>query len=187
MPEGSLCGGCLSSPPLWNCGRSALAYERDVAMLVSHFKFRDRLDIIPTLGYWMLRAGRDLVNTADYIVPAPLHWTRRISRRYNQSSELAKAILKAQKKGDNSPQLLSDALLKTKYRPQQMSLSRSRRLTSPKGTLLCNPKRKAQISGASILIIDDVMTTGATLRECTHALQTAGAGHITVLTLARVL
>ena len=181
--QGLTCGACLAVPPFYSRARSALRYDDASRDLVLSFKHADRLDYAPAFGRWLARAGAELVDQADLIVPVPLHWRRLFFRRYNQSVELARSLGRAV----NRP-VLPDALIRTRATPSQgkMPSARARRLNVARAFAV-RDSAKAAISGRRLLIVDDVLTTGATVNACARVLARAGARDVAVVTLARVV
>jgi ComF family protein len=180
IEEDGLCGGCLSHTPPFTFARSALRYNDASRRLVTRLKYADKLHLVPLLGGYMHYADPALFTGADYIIPVPLHWRRRIKRKYNQSQLLAGHIAKKHRLS-----LLADGLLRTKHTPPQAGLSRVARLRNVAGAFTVNPKRASLLERKTVILTDDVFTTGATIEACCKALKKAGAKEVRVLTLAR--
>jgi ComF family protein len=172
----------IANPPAYGRARAAVRYDDVARTLIHAFKYSDRLDLAPMIGGWMLQAGRQLLGEADAIVPVPLHWRRLWTRRFNQSATLARAISEA-----SSVPLLPTALERTRATPQQVGLSKSERATNVQGAFRVSPDVKAQIHGKRLVLVDDVLTSGATLDHCTRALLRSGATNVDVLVFARVV
>lgn len=181
-PDGTLCGGCLAHPPGYDRARAAFRYDDGSRGLVLAFKHGDRTDAASAYGRWLLRAGADLVAGADVIAPVPLHWTRLFWRRYNQAALLAAALGRIAGKT-----VVPDLLVRRRRTPSQGTLTRAERARNVRGAFAVAPRRAAAVSGARVLLIDDVMTTGATVEAAAAALRRAGAAAVDVLTLARVV
>jgi ComF family protein len=174
------CGACTREPPSFAHARAAMRYDEESRKLVLAFKHGDRLHLAPALGAWMRRAGGQLIAEADLIVPVPLHWTRLFARRYNQSAVLAHALRPA-----DGPPVGADLLLRRRRTPSQGKRNASARRRNVAGAFTVRPGR--EVKGKRILLIDDVLTTGATVSECAKVLLRAGAARVDVLTLARTV
>ena len=179
--EALICGGCIDHPPHYARGRSALLYDDASRRLILRFKHGDQHQAVRAFTPWMMAAGRDVVDACDLIVPVPLHRWRLLKRRYNQSAMLAVAIGRTSAKD-----VCLDAILRTRSTPPQGHMARDDRAQNVKGAFTINPQRTEAVRGKNILLIDDVMTTGATLNACTDTLMDAGAKNVDVLTIARV-
>lgn len=181
-PDG-VCDACMHHPPAWNRGAAAVLYEGVGRKLVLALKHGDRLDIAPLAASWMLRAGGDLVDEANLIAPAPMHWRRLARRRFNQAGELARALAKEVE----APHAFApDLLRRTRATSTQDGKTRAERMENVSGVFSITPAWRASIPGAKILLVDDVMTTGATLSECAEICRAAGAAEVNVLVMARV-
>lgn len=179
----AVCEECLRHPPAWDRGRATFRYEGPGRRLVLGLKHGDRLDTVPMLGAWALRAGRDLVDAADLIAPVPLHWTRRLKRRANQSAELARWLAGAAgKPAAFAPRLL----LRLRRTQSQDGKDRAARAANVEGALSLGPEA-ARLAGARVLLVDDVLTTGATLNAAAHLARAGGARGVDVLVLALVV
>ena len=180
MGPSSLCGACLAHPPAFDRARSVVRYDDHSRHLVLALKHGDRLQLAPTLGQWMRRAGAELITGADIVMPVPLHWTRLLARRYNQAALLAHAIAKA----DGIP-VATDCLIRRRRTPPQgrkNAVARRRNVAAAfavRGT--------DRVKGKRVVLIDDVLTTGATVEECARVLKRAGAAQVDVLALARTV
>ncbi|GAA0567086.1 ComF family protein [Caenispirillum bisanense] len=182
MEEGALCAVCIADPPPFARARAAFRYDDGSRDLVLRFKHADRTDCAAPFARWMLRAGRELVRDADLIVPVPLHRLRLLRRRYNQAALLARAL---DRHGDRPGRYAPDLLLRARRTPPQEGLGRSaRRLNMRAAFAVADP---ARLEGRRVLVVDDVLTTGATVGECARVLLRAGAAAVDVLTLARVV
>ena len=172
----------IADPPAYGRARAAVRYDDVARKLVHAFKYGDRLDLAPTLGRWMARAGHELLGEADALVPVPLHWRRLWTRRFNQSAALATEISSA----GNLP-VAHAALKRVKATAQQVGLSRSERAANVQGAFRVPPGARAEVAGRRVVLIDDVLTSGATLDACARALLRAGAAQVDALVFARVV
>jgi ComF family protein len=172
----------ISNPPAYNRARSAVRYDEISRALVHAFKYGDRLDLAPTLGRWTANAGRELIAEADALVPVPLHWRRLWARRFNQSASLAQAVSAA-----SGVPVLHTALKRVKATAHQVGLSQAERAVNVQGAFRVPPEGKAEITGRRLVLVDDVLTSGATVEACTRALLRAGATNVDVLVFARVV
>jgi ComF family protein len=155
----------------------------DIARKLVHaLKYGDRLDLAPLMGRWMANAGRELLADADAIVPVPLHWRRQWARRFNQSALLAEIIAKA-----NGRAVAHGALKRVKATQQQVGLDKSGRAQNVQGAFRVSGEGKAEVAGRNLLLVDDVLTSGATVDACARALLRGGAASVDVLVFARVV
>ncbi len=177
-----LCPGCLASPPAFDLARAAMRYGPVARRLVVGLKHADRTHLAPALAAWMGRAGEALLADADLLIPVPLHRRRLLSRRFNQSVLLARRLGR-----DTGLPVVADAMLRRRATPPQAGLSRNQRRRNVAAAFAVRPARKALIEGRRLVLIDDVLTTGATAAACARVLKRAGADHVAVLTLARVV
>lgn len=178
VENGALCGKCMSEKPPYDQARSVMIYDDASKRIITTFKYSDRTSLAIILSNLMATRGGELLNTCDMIVPVPLHWRRLISRRYNQSYLLAKRLAK----GGNK--LLAKRLLKrVRYTMQQTGLSRTERDRNVRGAFKVRASR--HVKDKTVLLVDDVLTTGATVESCARALKKAGAAKVYVLTVAR--
>ena len=181
VEEGQLCGACLAHRPVYDRARAALAYGDVSRDLVLALKYQGRRDSLDLLVRWMASAGADLLQDADLIVPVPLHYFRLVRRGFNQSVWLAAALARR-----NGARLAVDVLKRVRATPIQGGLSAEGRRRNVQGAFRVRKGRESFLQGQKILLIDDVLTTGATAEACSRALKRAGARCVDVLTLARV-
>jgi ComF family protein len=175
------CGACLARPPAYDRARAALEYGDISRDLVLALKYQGRRDSLDLLASWMAAAGADLLTGAHLIVPVPLHYIRLVRRGFNQSAWLAAALSRR-----TSIPLAVDTLTRTRSTPIQGGLSADGRRRNVQGAFKVRPSRMTKVKGQKILLVDDVLTTGATAEACSRALKRANAACVEVLTLARV-
>jgi ComF family protein len=175
-PE-SICPSCLAHLPNYRFMRSALAYDDVSKPLVLGMKHGARKDGVAVYANWMIEAA-PFVQHADLIVPVPLHWTRLFSRGYNQAGWLAQAIAKRSGR-PYSPQ----ALIRKRRTPSQNGLSSAGRARNVEGAFVVGQ----DVVGKHIVLVDDVFTTGATIKACTKVLLRAGAATVDGVAMARVV
>lgn len=174
------CARCLAHRPAFATARAALQYDDASRKLVLSFKHGGHTDRLNTFAAQMHRAGRTALAHADLIIPVPLHRTRLLKRRFNQSALLARAL-------STRCDVPMDAhcLLRAKRTPSQGGLSAKGRHRNVQGAFTVqNPEA---IIGKRLVLIDDVMTTGATLGACARTLKRAGAARVDAICLARVV
>ena len=181
VADGTICGSCLETSPPFAQARAAILYNEHSRHLAITFKHADRTYMAPTLAGWLHRAGHEFWADADFIVPVPLHHWRLLKRRYNQAGLLAQQLGKL-----TDIPVLVDGLLRTRQTPTQGHLRRKERQENVKGAFTVKPSHLTRVKGKNIVLIDDVLTTGATLHECAKTLMKTGASKVNVLTLARV-
>jgi ComF family protein len=173
------CLACLGDPPPWRLARAALRYDSQARRIVLPLKHGDRVETAAALALHMARAGAALLREADVLVPVPLHRHRLLSRRYNQSALLAQAVAR---RVDCA--VMPDALRRVRRTPSLAGKTRMERAAIVAGAFAMHPGRS--VAGKGVVLVDDVLTTGATARGCTQILLAAGASHVDVLVAARV-
>src|SRR3954469_13456958 len=151
----------IADPPTYHRARAAVRYDDIARKLVHALKYGDRLDLAPTMGRWMARAGRELIADADALLPVPLHWRRQWARRFNQSAVLAHIIAETSGKS-----VAHGALKRVKATPQQVGLDKSERAHNVQGAFRVPAAGKAEVVGRKLLLVDDVLTSGATVDAC---------------------
>lgn len=175
------CDACMRTPRPWSRGRAALIYRDRGRTLVLALKHGDRHNIFKPAGVWLARAARSLnLPENTLVVPIPLHWTRLAKRRYNQSALLAQAFAKEARLN-----VCPDVLVRTKQTPSLEGRTQEQRSDILSGSITIHTRRKHRIVKRPVLLLDDVMTSGATLSEATQACLDAGAARVDVLVLAR--
>ena len=179
---GQSCPDCSATRPPWREARAAMIYDDESRKLVFAFKYGDRVEVARTLAPHMARAGRALLERADFLVPVPLHRSRLFSRRFSQSALLAQLL--ARRAGRPA---VVDALCRTRRTAPLNTMSPQRRRAEMEKAVDVRVHRRTAVAGARVLLVDDVLTTGATAAACTDALIRHGALEVDVLVAARVL
>jgi ComF family protein len=175
------CPSCRTEPPVFREARAALRYDDQARRLILPLKHGDRVELASVLAQMMVRAGAALLQRADVLVPVPLHRRRLFKRKYNQAAALALAI-----GGLAGRRVLPDALIRTRHTAPLDKKSPEERALEVTGSLIVRPSRLKEILGETVLLIDDVMTSGATANACTAVLLAANAKAVDVLVAARV-
>jgi ComF family protein len=175
------CPACLAQPHVFERARAACVYDEHSRDLILAFKHADRLEHAPLFTRWLSRAAAPLIETADAVVPVPLHWSRLIRRRANQAAEIARPLAQASGRA-----YLADALVRTRPTPTQGANSARGRRQNVRGVFAVPAARAKEIRGRRILLVDDVLTTGATADACARVLLDAGARAVDVAVIARV-
>ena len=171
----------IAAPPAYHRARAAVRFDEISRALVHALKYGDRLDLAPMMGRWIATAGRELLDEADALVPVPLHWRRLWARRFNQSAMLAAAVSK-----ESGVPIATAALKRVRATAQQVGLSRTERAANIQGAFRVPEEGKAAVAGRRLVLVDDVLTSGATVEGCARALLRAGAANVDVLIFARV-
>jgi ComF family protein len=175
------CDDCMTLARPWSQGRAALLYKDNGRKMVLQLKHGDRLDLVKPAGAWLLRAARPILQPGMVVAPIPLHWSRLLRRRYNQSALLSRELAKLAGL-DHCP----DLLLRRRATPSQGGRDRIARFENMADAIRAHPRRLARMQGRHVLLVDDVMTSGATFGAAADACLAAGAAQVSVLTLARV-
>jgi ComF family protein len=178
---GMLSMEAIADPPAYQRARAAVRFDEISRALVHALKYGDRLDLAPMMGRWIGHAGRELLAEADALVPVPLHWRRQWARRYNQSAMLAASI-----SAESGVPVAARALSRVKATAQQVALSRSERAGNVQGAFKVLDEGRPAVAGRRLVLVDDVLTSGATVDGCARALLRAGAANVDVLIFARV-
>ena len=181
--KGEVCGQCLTDPPDFDHAVSALVYADPARHLILALKHGDRQDIAPVLARIMAPKTMPLIEAADFILPLPLHRSRFFKRRFNQSAELTRQILALHGGGRIMDTRI---LIRKKATAPQGKKSKAQRIAAMRGAFHVPTDQKHRIKGKHILLIDDVLTTGASLSSAARCLKHAGAAEISVSTVARV-
>jgi ComF family protein len=180
---GLLSPAAIADPPVFRRARAVARFDDGPARLVVHrLKYYDRLELARPIARWMARAGAELVAEADILVPVPLHRLRLMRRRFNQAAQLARAL-----GAETGIGVASHALARVKPTPPQVGLSRAQRALNVQGAFRVPDDGRPAVEGRRVLLIDEVMTSGATANAAARALLRAKASRVDVLVFARVV
>jgi ComF family protein len=178
---GVRCPACTARPRAFARARAACLYDEASSAGILQLKHADRLDLAPLYARWLSRAARDLLAEADVVAPVPMHRWRLIWRRYNQAAEIARPLARL-----GGRTYLPDALVRARATPSQAGRSGAGRRRNVAGAFRVPPGKARLVEGRSVLLVDDVLTTGATAEACARALLAAGAARVDVAVVARV-
>lgn len=179
----TVCAGCRQHPPVFDRARALMRYDPGSRDPLLALKRADRLDLVPAFARWLASAGRELVAPCDVIIPVPLHRWRLWHRRFNQSALIARALGRLTRKPVDCL-----VLVRARATPSQGDMpSAGARRRNVQGAFRVDPARRERLRGKSVLLVDDVLTTGATVEACARTLKRAGAARVFVLALARVV
>lgn len=179
-PEGTLCPECISTPPSFDHARAVVVYNDIAGTLVGNLKYHDRMAMLHRLAAQMQQAGGGLLANTDVLVPVPLHWRRLLKRRYNQSAWLAYQLSAL-----SGLPCAPDALARIRHTKPQTGMPRSQRQKNLRAAFAVHAPEA--VAGKRVLLVDDVLTTGATANACANALKKAGALQVNVLAFARTV
>lgn len=179
--QAEFCDDCLTIARPWNRGRAALSYSGNARRIVLALKHGDRLDLAKPAGLWMKRAAEPLLTDQTLVTAVPLSRMRLFRRRYNQSVELGRSMARLA-----GVAFSPDLLIRRHFSGSQDGRSRDGRFSNVVDAFAAHPSRGSQIGGRDVLLVDDVMTSGATFSAATEACHAAGARSVSVLALARV-
>ena len=172
-----ICAQCLSKPPIFHQARAVVVYDDVSKKIILPFKHGDALDLVPLIVKMMMNRAKTMIEESDIIVPVPLHRLRLLKRKYNQSALLAKRLAKHCHK-----KYAPDGLVRIRFTHNQGKLSPNQRKKNVANAFRTNPR--FNFKDKHILLIDDVLTTGATANECAKVLLKAGAKQVDLLTFA---
>jgi len=177
-----ICDDCMTIARPWDRGRSVLVYSGIGRKLVLQLKHGDRTDLAQPAGRWLARAAEPLLFDDTLIVPVPLHWMRLIRRRYNQSAVLVNILGKLLNR-----ETCVDGLIRSRNTAPLKGHSRDARFSAMSEAIHPNPAQRSKLEGRAVILVDDVMTSGATLAACAEACVSVGARSVDILTLARTV
>lgn len=175
------CDDCLRIARPWRRGRAVMEYDAVARRLVLGLKYHDRHELARPAGHWLAQRAAALVRPDTLVVPVPLHWWRLVGRRYNQSALLSAALAR-----EIGRMHCPDLLQRRRFAGTQDGRTREGRMRNLEGAITPHPRRAGLVAGRHVLLVDDVMTSGATLAACTEACFMAGADEVDVVVLARV-
>lgn len=176
-----ICPSCSAHPPVFDRARAALRYDAQARRMILPLKYSDRTELAAMLAAHMARAGAALLREADVLVPVPLHRARLFRRRYNQAALLAYAVGRTSRRP-----VIPDALRRLRATASLGDKTAEERAAEMDSAVAVRRNRAARIVGRRVLLIDDVLTSGATANACAAALKQAGAAGVDVLVAARV-
>jgi ComF family protein len=178
----SLSAAAIAEPPVYDRARAVARYSVTMRELVQGFKYRDRHEGVPLFGRWLERAGAELLADADLIVPVPLYRSRLWWRRFNQSAMLAQSVARL-------TGIPADCFVLRRVRrtASQVGLTHDQRRRNVAGAFKVDDAAKTRVTDKNIVMVDDVITTGATAEACARALTRAKAARVDVLALARAV
>ena len=178
---GTLSATALANPTEWDRARAAVLFDEASRGLVHALKYEDRQEAGVLMARMMARAGRRLLEEADILIPVPLYRWRLWQRRFNQSAFLAQEIARL-----SATPWRADVLYRRRRTKSQVGLDHAARRKNVKGAFVVAPKQVAHVAGKTVLLVDDVRTTGATAEACVEALRAGGAAKVQLLSFALV-
>jgi len=182
LGKSALCGTCLKQKPSYTQARALFTYNEFSKNPILSLKYHDRTQLAPVFGAWLRRLALPYQPKVAAILPVPLHYSRLVKRRYNQAALLADTV------GESlNITVMNNALLRSKKTPPQAGLSKRQREANMRGAFMVSPAKKPLLKGKSVILVDDVMTTGATLEACARCLHDAGVVDVFVITIARTV
>ena len=179
--ERQYCDSCHRAPPSWQRGRAVALYDGPIRRMALALKHGDRHDIAAPAADWMAVAGADVIEPECIVTAVPLHWRRLFRRRYNQAALLGEKLARARRL-----RFVPDVLKRIKPTVVQKGLTREERYKNQQDAICINNRTAECIARLPVLIVDDVMTTGATLSACAEACLDGGASSVNVIVMARV-
>ncbi len=179
-----ICESCSHKKPIYECARSIFIYKTEGKKLILRFKHADTTELAPLFAQMLFHQAQDYFKDIDYMIPVPLHWTRLFKRRYNQAALLCLCLKKVE---PNLPYYAPYFLRRVKRTESQGRKTAEKRKLNLESAFIVPIRYQKNLQGKTILLIDDVMTSGATAEECSRVLYTAGCASVKVLTIAKVL
>ncbi len=176
-----LCPACERHHPVWAHARAAFLYDKASRDLILQLKYADRLENARFLANRMVQAGQNILTPGAVLVPVPVHRWRLIGRRYNQAAVLACAVARR-----TGLRCVPDVLVRRKATSRLASFSPQEREAEMANAIALHPRRASEIAGKSVVLVDDLLTTGATATVCTQVLRDAGAASVSLLVAGRV-
>jgi len=180
--EGLVSARALSDPPPFRSARSVIIHDGLAQRLVTRLKYGNHTELAPWMANWMIRAAADFFDKETIIIPVPLHRFRFWQRGYNQSAELARVIATKSRSC-----FFPEGLVRKKYTRQQVGLTAKARQNNVRAAFHAPQSAHDKLRGKPVVLVDDVFTTGATVRAATKALLEAEVAHVDVLTFSRVI
>ncbi|HNV87741.1 MAG TPA: ComF family protein [Methylotenera sp.] len=174
--DGNVCGSCISSPPDFDATQAVFLYAYPIDTMMQRYKYGSMLNLSQTFG--QLLSDKILLESVDVVIPMPMHPARIKERGFNQAHEIAKVLTK-----NHAEKLDYKSVIRQKLTPPQASLPLKERVKNIKGAFKVN----SDLSGKRVAIVDDVMTTGASLNELAKTFKKAGASHVECWVIARTL
>jgi len=181
LGEGARCPACLARRRAFDRARAAVLYDEHSRDLILKLKHADRTDLAGLFAAWLARSARDLLADADFVVPVPLHPLRLMARRFNQAAEVARPLARL-----SGVRYLPGAVVRTRRTPSQGGRSAAGRRRNVAAAFACPKRMWPRIEGRRLVLVDDVLTTGATVEACARVLKAAGAARVDVAAVARV-
>jgi len=175
------CAACMARRPIFDHARAACIYDEHSRDLILKLKHADRTDLSGLFARWIARAAADLIPDLDAVAPVPLHRWRLLRRRYNQAAEIARPLARFA-----GLAYFPDALTRTRATQSQGGKSASGRRRNMAAAFQVPASWRSRVEGRRLLLVDDVLTTGATAEACARALKRAGASRVDVAVIARV-
>ena len=180
--EEVLCDDCMALNPPWRAGRAAMIYGENARKMILALKHGDRMELARPIAGWMVRAGGDILRPGLLVAPVPLYWLRLFHRRYNQAALVSRQVARLAGLAH-----CPDLLQRTRQTHSQENRTREGRFDNVAGAFRLHPRRADRALGRDVLLIDDVMTSGATLSAAAMACLDGGAASVSVLVTARVV